>query len=75
MKEWLLRLSLVAASTLVGLGSAEVLVRVFYPISDGRDNVTLEGAPIKSWFDAGSVYRQVSNEYDARTTITDKGHK
>lgn len=75
MKEWLLRLSLLAASTLVGLGSAEVLVRVFYPISDGRDNVTLEGAPIKSWFDAGSVYRQVSNEYDARTTITDKGHR
>lgn len=75
MKEWLLRLSLVAASTLVGLGSAEVLVRVFYPISDGRDNVTLEGVPIKGWFDAGSVYRQVSNEYDARTTITDKGHR
>lgn len=75
MKEWLLRLSLLAASTLVGLGSAEILVRVFYPISDGRDNVTLDGVPIKGWFDAGSVYRQVSNEYDARTTITDKGHR
>lgn len=75
MKEWLLRLAMVAVSLLVGLLLAEATVRVVHPISDGRDNVTLDGVPIKSWFAPGSVYRQVSNEYDARTTITDKGHR
>jgi hypothetical protein len=37
--------------------------------------VTLDGKPVKEWFEPGSVYRQVSNEYDAVTTITDKGHR
>ena len=75
IREWLLRTVLVGTSLLVGLVCAELAARVVHPISDGRDNVTLEGAPITSWFAPGSVYRQVSNEYDARTTITDKGHR
>lgn len=74
-REWLIRLVLITLSTLVSLVIAEVAVRLFHPISDGRDNVTLDGIPIKSWFEPGSVYRQVSNEYDARTTITDKAHR
>jgi hypothetical protein len=62
-------------SLLFGLAIAEGVVRAFYPVVDGRDNVRLDGTPIKDWFEPGSVYRQVSNEYDARTTITDKGHR
>ncbi len=62
-------------STLVGLAMAEGMVRVFFPIYDGRDNLTLDGRPIKEWFEPGSVYRQFSNEYDARTTITRQGHR
>lgn len=75
LREWLFRLTLVAVSAVVGLLGAELLVRVVHPISDGRDNVTLQGEPITSWFEPGSVYRQVSNEYDARTTITPQGHR
>ncbi|MDP1946770.1 MAG: SGNH/GDSL hydrolase family protein [Nitrospirota bacterium] len=60
---------------MVAVAFAEVMVRVFFPISDGLENVTLEGKPIKGFFDPGSVYRQVANEYDALTTITDKGHR
>ena len=74
-REWTLRLILLGISLLVGFGLAEVTARVLYPISDGRDNVTLDGTPIKDWFPPGSVYRQVANEYDARTTITDKAHR
>lgn len=74
-KEWGLRLLLIALSLAVALGLAEAMARVFFPISDGRDNVSLEGKPVKGWFEPGSVYRQVSNEYDAITTITDKGHR
>lgn len=74
-REWALRLFLIVVSIPIALGIAEVLARLFFPISDGRDNVTLEGKSVKSWFEPGSVYRQVSNEYDAITTITDKGHR
>ena len=74
-KEWFLRLVLVAVSMVIGLLAAEVMARIVYPISDGRDNVTLDGVPVQSFFEPGSVYRQVSNEYDARTTIAAKGHR
>ncbi|MBY0246086.1 MAG: SGNH/GDSL hydrolase family protein [Nitrospiraceae bacterium] len=74
-REWGIRLLLISVSLLVALGLAEVMVRIFFPIWDGRDNVTLDGKPINSWFEPGTVYRQVSNEYDAITTITDKGHR
>lgn len=66
---------LILISCLAALLLAEVMVRVFFPISDGRDNVTLDGKPVTGWFPPGSVYRQVANEYDAVTTITDKGHR
>lgn len=74
-REWMLRLIMIGISLFIGLAMAEVMARVLYPISDGRENVTLDGQPIKGWFEPGSVYRQVANEYDARTTITDKAHR
>jgi len=74
-REWMLRLIMIAISLFVGLALAEVAARVLYPISDGRDNVGLDGKPIKGWFEPGKVYRQVTNEYDARTTITPEGHR
>jgi hypothetical protein len=75
LKEWMLRLILLTVSCAFALGMVEVMVRVFFPISDGLANVTLDGKPITGWFEPGSVYRQVSSEYDAVTTITDKGHR
>lgn len=75
MKEWAIRLALMLGSLLFALALAEVIVRAFYPVVDGRANVTLDGKPIKDWFGPGSVYRQISNEYDAITTITDKRHR
>lgn len=74
-REWALRFLLIVISVLFALSLAEVAAWMFFPISDGRDNITLDGRPIKDWFEPGSVYRQVSNEYDAVTTITDKGHR
>jgi hypothetical protein len=71
----MLRLIMISISLVIGLGVAEVMARVMFPISDGRDNVTLDGKPIKGWFTPNSVYRQVTSEYDARTTITDKAHR
>lgn len=74
-KEWLLRIAMLMASLAVSLAMAEGILTAFFPLYGGRDNVTLDGTPIKDWFPPGSVYRQISNEYDARTTITDKGHR
>lgn len=74
-REWTIRLALLLVSLIVALLIAEVVTRIVHPIWDGRDNVTLDGKPIKGWFEPGSVYRQISNEYDAITTITDKGHR
>ena len=74
-REWAIRLTLLVISLVVALVIAEVATRIIHPIWDGRDNVTLDGRPIKDWFEPGSVYRQISNEYDAITTITDKGHR
>jgi hypothetical protein len=74
-KEWAARLLLMFVSFTVALALAEVVTRFVYPISDGRENVTLDGDRITSWLEPNSVYRQVSNEYDALTTITEKGHR
>src|SRR5262245_34275720 len=74
-REWLIRISFLVVSSLFALVLAEGMVRVFFPLYDGRDNLTLDGKPLKEWFEPNSVYRQVSNEYDARTTITRQGHR
>lgn len=74
-REWLLRICLLGASLLFGLAMAEGMVRAFFPLYDGRQNVDLRGKTITDWFTPGSVYRQISNEYDAVTTITGKGHR
>lgn len=74
-KEWTLRMALLVVSLVVALGLAEALLTAFFPLYGGRDNVAMDGTPITEWFPAGTVYRQLTNEYDARTTITDKGHR
>lgn len=75
LKEWAIRISMVVVSLLVGLVLTEIVVRIFFPLYGGRDNVTLSGESITSFVDAGSVYHQVSNEYNALTTITSKGYR
>lgn len=74
-REWAIRTGLVAASLLFALLVAEGLSRIFVPISDLRENVGRDGERIENFTQAGAVYRQVSNEYDVLTTITDKGHR
>jgi hypothetical protein len=75
VREWALRLGLMSASLMVALIILEVIVRLFFPLYGGKDNVTLDGSPIKSFVEPGTVYRQITNEYDALTTITDKGYR
>jgi hypothetical protein len=74
-REWRNRLILTSFSLLFALLLGEILTRLFFPISDRRDNITPDGKTIASFVAPGTVYRQVSNEYDAMTTITDKGHR
>lgn len=74
-REWAARIGLMLASLLFAVLLAEGLSRIFAPISDLRENITLEGNRIEDFVAPGSIYRQVSNEYDALTTITDKGHR
>jgi len=74
-REWAIRITLIIVSLTIALLIAEVVSRLVFPISDRRDNLTLDGQPIKGFVEPGTVYRQVSNEYDALTTITDKGHR
>ena len=60
---------------LIALLLAEATSRLIQPISPGAQKVSLEGVPVSEWLLPGSVYRQVSTEFDALTTITDKGHR
>lgn len=74
-REWAARLLLILTSVVFALLLAEVVTRFVHPISDGRQNVSLDGRPITSLFEPGEVYRQVSTEFDALTTITSKAHR
>ena len=69
------RFILLGLSLFVSVGIAEGVVRAFFPIYGGVDNIDKDGQPVREWFKPGSVYRQFSNEYDATTTITSKGHR
>lgn len=75
LKEWAARVALLFTSLIIAVLIGEALTRLFAPITDRRDNVTLEGEVISDFVTPGLVYRQVSNEYDVLTTITDKGHR
>lgn len=74
-REWAIRTGLVAASLLFALLVAEGLSRIFAPISDRRDNLLADGTRITDFLQPGAAYRQVSNEYDALTTITPEGYR
>lgn len=74
-KEWLARVALMGGSFILALLAAEFVSRVVFPISDRRENLTLDGTPIDGFLIPGSIYRQVTDEYEALTTITDKGHR
>lgn len=75
MREWVLRAGLVFASLVVAIVLAEICSRLFIPISERRDNITLTGERITGFVEPGVTYRQISNEYDALTTITDEGYR
>jgi hypothetical protein len=74
-REWAIRIALIVVSLTIALLVAEVISRFAFPISERRDNVALDGRLIKDFVEPGMVYRQVSNEYDALTTITDRGYR
>lgn len=75
VNEWLARALLMLSSVVVALLLAEGATRVVHPISERRDNIAPDGRRIQTWLAPGTIYRQVSNEYDALTTITGKGHR
>jgi hypothetical protein len=75
LKEWSLRFALLAGSVLFALAIVEVVLRVFFPIYGGRDNITLDGRAIQTFLDPGAVYHQWSNEYNALTTVTSDGYR
>ncbi len=75
MKNWLTNLVVLVLSLAAALGIAEVATRIFWPISDGGKNVTLDGKPIQGFLSPGETYRQISTEYDALTTITPEGYR
>ena len=74
-REWAIRAGLMLASLLFTVLLAEALSRLFVPISDLRENIALDGTRIGDFVQPGAVYRQVSNEYDALTTITEEGYR
>jgi hypothetical protein len=57
-----------------GLALAECGSRIAMPIQL-HALVGADGRALPSWLAPGSTYRQVSSEYDARTTITPEGHR
>lgn len=75
VKEWIARFALMIVSLVVALLLAEFISRIVFPISDRREILTLDGKPIDGYMVPGSVYRQITNEYDVVTTITDRGHR
>jgi hypothetical protein len=75
IREWTIKFLLIVTSVVFALLLAEVVTRFVRPISDGRQNVSLDGRPITTLFEPGAVYRQVSTEFDAITTITSKAHR
>jgi hypothetical protein len=75
LKEWAINGALLIGSLLFAFAIVEIVLRVFFPIYGGRDNVTPDGRRIQTFLDPGAVYRQYSNEYDALTTITHEGYR
>jgi hypothetical protein len=72
---------IVGIALLVGLIVVEVFSRLVMPISPGARLLTLDGAPFVGLqvdayrYKPNSVYRQVSAEFDARTTIDSFGNR
>jgi hypothetical protein len=80
MKAWTQNLVLAAFGLLVSLLMLEGLSRVVMPLSPGVHLVDLEGHAVTlhrrgEGLTPGITVRQISNEYDALTTITPKGHR
>lgn len=75
MNERIARLTLLTGSILFSLCIIEVTSRFFFPVSVHVENISLDGKPVAAWMTPGITYRQIFSEYDAITTITDKGHR
>lgn len=70
----LARLALLGASLVLSLLLAEGVTRAVSPLHM-IERVAVSGPAPHDWVVAGSVYRQVSSEFDARTTITQADHR
>lgn len=75
IKRYLANIVLFFFGVLVALLIAEFVSRIVFPISPGLKWVTLDGQPIPGLFVPNSVYRQVADEYNVITSITEKGHR
>jgi hypothetical protein len=75
-RKLLINTTIFAVSVTVSLLLAEFVSRIVVPLFPGSQKLSLSGEPIQiDWVKPGAVYRQHSNEYDALTTITDKGYR
>ena len=75
MNERIARLALLTGGILFSLCVIEAASRFLYPVSVNVKNITLDGQPVADWITPGIQYRQIFSEYDAVTTITEKGHR
>lgn len=75
IKRLLGNMALLMLGVVVAIAIVELVSRAVFPISPGLQWVTLDGQPISGLFVPGSTYRQVADEYDALTTITEEGYR
>lgn len=66
---------LLLASCGLSLLGAELASHWLKPVEIGVAHVASDGSRIGSWLAPGRVYRQVSAEFDALTSITDEGYR
>lgn len=68
-------MGIVVFATLLSLAVVEMASRFAYPVSAGPRLTTGDGRNLTSWNEPGQTYRQVASEYDAVTTISNKGYR
>lgn len=74
MRAALARSLLGLAGLVIALLVAELGSRLIQPIHL-HALIAADGRALPGWLAPGTTYRQVSSEYDARTTITPEGHR
>ena len=75
MHGWLSNALALGMGCLVALLLCEVGSRYVFPVGTGVERRTTDGERLRGWLPAGRTYRQVSSEFDTKTTITPAGYR